>query len=114
MKPKPLASLNHLTVPVVRIVLLLTSVVIGVRTCAVPTDYAMRESNPHAGPGAGARKCASGNGSQNIKKGPAPPPAPSHTVGCRSAVAPRSTGHKIPGGPPGGKAGAPSTRATGS
>src|SRR4029077_20537383 len=100
MKPKPLASLNHLTVPVVRIVLLLTSVVIGVRTCAVPTDYAVRESSPHAGPGAGARKRASGNGSQKIKKGPAPTPAPSHNVGCRSALRPEARATRYPAAPP--------------
>src|SRR5690242_14324740 len=87
MKPKPLASLNHLTVPVVRIVLLLTSVVIGVRTCAVPTDYAARESSPHAGRWRRGACARLGNGSQNIKKGRHPTPAPSlRTSESRSAV----------------------------
>src|SRR5690349_7719195 len=42
MKPKPLASLNHLTVPVVRIVLLLGVVVKSEFGHAAPTDYAIR------------------------------------------------------------------------
>src|SRR5713101_735635 len=99
MKPKPLASLNHLTVPVVRIVLLLTSVVIGVRTCAVPTDYAMRESSPHAGPGAGARKRASGNGSQKIKKGRHQRQPPLITSDVEARLRPEARATRYPADP---------------
>src|ERR1043166_2932310 len=48
MKPKPLASLNHFTVPVVRIPLLLWVVVIGVPE-AVLTDYSLAWFSPPRG-----------------------------------------------------------------
>src|SRR5262249_31662605 len=75
MKPKPLASLNHLTVPVVRIVP--TPCGCGNRSADMRrTDRlrSVRELNPHAGLPAAARTRARER--QEVKKGPAPTPAP--------------------------------------
>src|SRR5947209_7393726 len=48
MKPKPFVSLNHLTVPVVRIAELLMMLVVGVLSYRTYRLHVERERRPHA------------------------------------------------------------------